>query len=745
MDEEEELQRLANEANELTRRNTEAPIAPPVAAVVPEETAFRERLAQAFAEVAANPPIPVRQPLPPAPRPTRPNWTDFGRPFTVAPARRDPPPRPGEVPAYYAQHWNPIEEIRLQMDEEIIGQLDAPPDPIYEARTRLRAAVQAQLNRPPPAHPLNPPAYFQPDETTGLDGYYNPTYNRVVDTAINAAIAQNLPNEEIGLGRMNYDQLRQRFPALTDRYLPDLSSKNNALSALRTIESDRYATTEEKAALKEYVGTHDLASEYNYQWCEECESLVGFPAHTHCPHCIYPCTVPTEPLTGPASATQVAPCGFCGVCCQLKGHRYCDTCHVHSDRLCRHCLKCAGCCACRLCPLSVSGCQEMQECEDCGKCFDHCTCPALKTNGIHGKTFPAFKRKERKLFDCGRMAGVEWEFNRLSTNRYFDNWLKKWLGERHEDASCGYEAVTAPIAGDYMVKCVTALGTVFKKSKATIDNRCSIHVHADAKDLQWADMFRLLKVYSIVEPILYMLAGQERLDNRYCVPCGKDYASALNRIDRKDAIMAVAFTTITRDGHKADVNLLPDNGRVSQRAVPGKRADVHLNSRRKGLNILPWLAGRGPRPKTPVAVIVQARDTIETVAHRHNVSVAALMRWNKLKPSQKLREGGKLIVNKRTVAPDTTVEFRIHPNTHDETRVINWVKVILRLVDWAAKSTDKDLENLPKSALRILCQVIAPECSPWIMSRVKEWRNETSRNLGRQQRRISLKGGKYSY
>lgn len=550
---------------------------------------------------------------------------------------------------------------------------------------------------------------------------------------------------------MNYDQLTQRSPNLVDRYLPPLSTKENAFSALQTVDADKAMTPEEKNSLVEYVGNHTVPSEYTYRWCDECESMVGYDNHAHCPHCIYPCLHAVTNPAGrrPPSTYHIAACGFCGECCRAKNHRYCPKCTTHCERVCRHCNNCEGCCECRLCP--ARGCQEMQECEDCHRCLDHCSCPIPQTNGSFGKTFPAFKKNERKQFDCQRLAGVEWEFNRLTTWRYFDYWTKKWLAERHEDASCGFEAVTAPVAGDYMVKCVSALGEVFSKSRAVIDNRCSIHVHADAKDLQWSDMFRFLKVYSMVEPVLYMIAGQERLDNRYCVPCGKDYAKALDRIDRKDAIMAVAFTPITREGRKSEVNLAPDNGRMSQRLKPGKRADTHMNCRRKGLNILPWLAGRGPRPKTPVNVVVRATDTIETIAQRNNVSIAAIMRWNKILPNTRLVNGQRLIINKRVVAPDTTIEFRIHPNTTDAARVVNWTKIVLRLVDWAAKSTDKDLEALPKSALRILCQVIVPECAPWIMSRVKEWRKETSwnkktaDNIGGMFRRISFKGGRYSY
>lgn len=551
----------------------------------------------------------------------------------------------------------------------------------------------------------------------------------------------NQPNEEMRLGRMTYAQLLRRSPGLADRYLPDLSNLDNAFNALQSIDADVEATDLEKASLREYVGTHVAAEVRPYHWCADCDSMIVAAEHSHCPHCIYPMIVSEVPVVGMPQPSQVAACGFCGECCRAKGHRYCPTCNVHTERLCRHCQMCTGCCACVLCP---RGCQELQECEDCHNCLEHCTCVAT-TNGPHGKTFPAHKKTERKLFDCNRFAGIEWEYNRLGIQKYMDYWVRKWLGDLHRDDSCGFEAITAPVAGDYMVKCVAALGKVFEKSRAMIDNRCSIHTHVDARDIQWTDMFRFLKLYSIVEPVLYMLAGQERLDNRYAVPIGKEYAAALDRIDRKDAVMAVAFSHITREGRKVDVNLTPDNGRLAQKDKPGKRADNHQYCRRKGLNILPWLAGRGPRPPTPINVPILAGDTLEKLAQRHGVSVAALLRWNKLKLSSKLVTGRNLIINKRTVAPDTTIEFRIHPNTNDPVRVTNWAKIVVRLVDWSVKSTDKDLENLPKSALRILCQVVAPECAPWIMERVKEWRKETSRINGRQARRIAFKGGKYSY
>lgn len=538
---------------------------------------------------------------------------------------------------------------------------------------------------------------------------------------------------------MPYRKLSEHIPMFVDRYFPSLSVLDNALSALRAIDADVESTPQEREALKVYVGAHDTASRFNYRWCEECASMIGTAEHTHCPNCIYPCVTAGDisPELGIPANAAIKPCGHCGDCCRALGHRMCTTCNAHLDKACKHCNQCTKCCACTVCP----DCNELQECE-CHRCYDHCVCPAPRPHPIYGKTFPAFKPKERKNFDCNRFAGIEWEYNRLRSDKYLKRWEKLWFGNRHEDASCGFEAVSAPVAGDYMVNCVSVLGTALNKGGALVDNRCSIHVHADAKDLQWTDMFRMLAVYVKVEALLYMIAGQDRLDNRYCLPCGKDYEAALKRLDRKDAVMAVAFNA--QHGGQNGTNI-PSFGRVSQRQRPGRRADVHRHARRRGLNILPWLAGRGPRPMNAIPIVAQAGDTIDSLAHRHGVSVASLIRWNKLKieAGAPLAVGQRMNIFKRTIAPDTTVEFRIHPNTLDAERVTNWTKMIVRLVDWAAKSTDKDLESLPKSPLRALCQ-IAPDVAPWIITRVNEWRNETKRINGIP-RRISLKGGKYGY
>lgn len=494
---------------------------------------------------------------------------------------------------------------------------------------------------------------------------------------------------------MNFEQFKARYTNFVDRYFPDFSNVNNAISALRVIDRDPLITVVEKAALAEYIGSNNAANHtpipnIDYVLCTECDFMVGIADHIHCPTCTYPVVKNNGGGLVEGASPVIMPCGDCADCCKTKNCVSCPDCNKHFLQLCRYCHKCnpqrgdvAQCCVCIIC----ASCGSLTECDDCGYCYECCNCPTVRTNGAYGKIWTANKHSERKLFNCQRTAGVEWEFNRVNTRKYLKQWVKKWFGEIHHDGSCGEEAVTPPIAGDYIVQCISALGEAFKQSGATADDRCSIHVHVDAKDLYWSDIFRLLKLYAKLEPILYLLGGQERLKNtRYCLPCGVAYTKAMARIDRKDAVLAFALNPNAPNIDRV--------GRIEQKRLPGKKAD----GRYRGLNLCPWLAGR-------------------------------------------LKKVG----NKKIIAPDTTLEFRIHKNTLDTNSVVNWTKMIVRIVDWVAKSTDTDLDKLPKSPLRILCKVIAPECTPWILHKVKEWRKETARSRGGNLRKIKLINGIYKY
>lgn len=299
--------------------------------------------------------------------------------------------------------------------------------------------------------------------------------------------------------------------------------------------------------------------------------------------------------------------------------------------------------------------------------------------------------KRSKLFKCTRLCGVEWEYN---GNQDLYHWKRNWNGITHSDISCrGNEAVTRPMAGDYIRKCLQELGDTMNRNGVSCDNSCGIHVHVDAGDLSWTDMYRLLWVYGKIEPLLYLLAGQHRAlpnapdgeDESYCKPVGIKYLKSLADVDRKGSVLATAFDDADSRTPAAARSRLQDEPEV----------DKKDSGRYRGLNIIPWLAGKTRK------------------AHA--------------------------IVRK----PDSTVEFRMHRNSLNTERVINWTELCTRIVDWCAKASDKEAHELPKSALRALCEVIAPDKASWILSRVKEWRKVTPYRK-KIRRLIGLKKGVYT-
>jgi hypothetical protein len=387
-------------------------------------------------------------------------------------------------------------------------------------------------------------------------------------------------------------------------------------------------------------------------------------------------------------------CGRCTECCSCIVCAECGHHLLREQDLCLRCNLC--CCECQVC--INAGCTNLQWCEACQHCSEHCECYCCHNCGERGPDLSVCERgdcedccecdredypeiepgspwyarspKMRQTFKSSRLVGVEWEY--VSGNyQKLATWANQWRGGIHEDGSCGWEAITAPLAGDHIAPCLTALGDIL--GFAQIDERCGIHVHVDVSDLQWADMYRLLRVYALVEPLLFLLGGQERFTSYYCKPCGKKYQEALDDEDRKNKVLEAAygadserltvpiFNTTTRQ-------LETPSGRVYRRRNPSRRD----GGRYQSLNIIPWLWAR-----------------------RHK-------------------------------APNQTVEFRLHEGTQDTFRVIGWVQLCARLVDYVVRATDKEVAALPKSALRALCDDIAPDCREWILGEVKIWRRTTS-------------------
>lgn len=326
-----------------------------------------------------------------------------------------------------------------------------------------------------------------------------------------------------------------------------------------------YCTTEvEVDSLFRWIGEHP--TEYHVQVpreCSSCDAVVLLRGGCAC-------------------------CGYCEACCECAT---CDACDSPTSDTCSGCGHCDSCCSCRTC----CGCDRIRAdvCSDCDYC-NRCGCDCGSSNGLEyvseGKPWRDGSR---------RLCGVEWEINSVETGQPVNAWAARWSGGIHDDGSCGHECVTPPIAGKHISACIGDLGRAYTDAGAKADARCGLHVHVDASDYRWPDMFRLLRVFAHIEPLLFALAGQNRIaGNSYCPPTGAEFLDVLSARDPKGALLE-----------------LMGGGRARRRSMRKKDG-----GRYRSLNVLPWVVARTSRK-------VASDCTVEFRLHRDTLDANRVAGW----------------------------------------------------------------------------------------------------------------------
>lgn len=288
---------------------------------------------------------------------------------------------------------------------------------------------------------------------------------------------------------------------------------------------------------------------------------------------------------------------------------------------------------------------------------------------------------------AARLVGVEVEYNREMNDEgeaAAEAWREVWPGASiHEDGSCGWEAVTPPMSGKYVSKCLTELMSDLTAYDAGCDANCGLHVHVDAKDVRWSDMFSFMSLYARLEPLLFVVAGQSRAKNRYCKPMRKRFREVLAESDwgrRKQMLLSYL---ILGDIHGDASDYIAKNG-------------VHKkeNGRYKAVNIMPWIAGRAFR---------RPDCTIEFRLHRGSHNAARVTAWARLCADivDYATRHGESAIAALPRSPLRTLAI-VSPDTKDF--VLQCVKAYRRSTTAKRKSDEYDGagRNIPTRAVRVL-------------------------------------------
>lgn len=195
---------------------------------------------------------------------------------------------------------------------------------------------------------------------------------------------------------------------------------------------------------------------------------------------------------------------------------------------------------------------EPKYCFRCDYCKFCCACnrPENFTNKL---TFYCPTRSQKKVNKSSRFISAEIEVAGIGKNkRAIEDVVQKWRGNIVYDGTlptAGFEINTAPAGGDLYVRQVTEICDNLVEANARVDKRCGLHVHIDARDCNYNDLYKLIKIYTAIEPTLLEMVPTDRHSSEYAMKCGtifenkiKSWANQkMTHLELKDRIVTAIY------------------------------------------------------------------------------------------------------------------------------------------------------------------------------------------------------------
>lgn len=205
-------------------------------------------------------------------------------------------------------------------------------------------------------------------------------------------------------------------------------------------------------------------------------------------------------------------------------------------------------------------------CSYCDFCLDdnHCTCslPQFFKSKIKFHKCNKFKTNVSTRFIAAEIEVAKIKTNKLIANKLFST-IKKWHGSVVYDGSLpdntGFEITTAPANGDKFIKEINDICQALNEASGEVNKNCGLHVHVDARDFNFNDIKRLIKLYAAIEPALFLLVPPYRKKLRYCKPCGDKYEKAVvgdakSFLDIKKKIVVSTYGALSTEGYNKKYN-----------------------------------------------------------------------------------------------------------------------------------------------------------------------------------------------
>lgn len=354
------------------------------------------------------------------------------------------------------------------------------------------------------------------------------------------------------------------------------------------------------------------------------------------------------------------PCELCNETQDNCACATCEHCAEHVENACATCERCQDCCDCHEC--SVRSCHTPVRpddwCSDCERCTDHCECIHCDSCGANcgddycgecscctsccectrcaccGESVDAVCDDCSYCSECGHSRGCDnngrplqkhdlrfvesAEYKRNLYHRYASIELEIASADGHDRirAQCstartsvvtdgslpdtGFELNLQPANGDALVDVINDTCRALKADGAKVTKDCGYHVHIDARDLNFFDIARLIRLYARIEPALFKCVAKSRRtaprdgSTWYCAKCGDDYLASLN-----------ANSSDVEEGIARGVY------KESKASIERRKRSKYDSARYAALNLHSWLH----------------RGTVECRLHHGTINASKVTNW----------------------------------------------------------------------------------------------------------------------
>ena len=203
----------------------------------------------------------------------------------------------------------------------------------------------------------------------------------------------------------------------------------------------------------------------------------------------------------------------------------------------------------------------------------------------------------------------------------------------------GVEFVSKPLTQVKLRKGFSTLQTFIDRINLSSSKRCSVHVHVNARNMSWGQLYSLLSLYTYLEPYLFSKFAPERDQNHFCVP--------------------MYWNTKFNDKLVDDLGII----RIMTEADITIRKTVKKKSTAAPNSYIAHFSTSAPKPAATGSLLSRLTSVGKGQFKYSSLSMYRL--WDL-----------------------GTLEFRILPGTTDMQKVQEWVKLLGRLKFMATKYED---------------------------------------------------------